>query len=457
MDFATLPPEVTSGWMYTGPGSGPMLSAAAAWDGLASELSTAAAGYRSVLSELTDHQWQGPASASMNAAAAPYAAWMSATAEQAQQAAEQARSAAAAYEAAHAMTVPPPVIATNRSLLASLVATNILGQNAPAIAATQAHYFEMWAQDATAMYTYAGSSAAAAALAPFSQPAQATNPAGQGGQSAAVGQAAAQSGSTQVSNALQSLSTGAAQATTGTDPVSQWLINMFDSPTVVQLETLFGNLAPVSSMSSGLAVWGDAGAFSLIPLVNAWVTQFQSALGTGAAAAAASVVSDVSGDAMGATLAGSAAPAGSGGGSGMSAGLGRATSIGGLSVPGSWDVPKIKLASMATPLVEGPVGTGGMYGGVPPIGSMVNAPKGGTPALKEGPRSNLVPGLTGTGAGGQQAGSRWTEFDPNNPTEGPLSERDELEGLRKAVGELGRQRDILREQAAILLNKAMQR
>lgn len=456
MDFATLPPEVTSGWMYTGPGAGPMLSAAAAWDGLASELSTAAAGYRSVLTELTDHQWQGPASASMNAAAAPYAAWMTATAEQAQQAAEQARSAAAAYEAAHTMTVPPPVIATNRSLLASLVATNILGQNAPAIAATQAHYFEMWAQDATAMYTYAGSSAAAASLAPFSQPAQATNPAGQGSQSAAVGQAAAQSGSTQASNALQSLSTGAAQATTGTDPVSQWLINMFQSPTVVQLETLFGHLAPVSSMSSGLAVWGDAGAFSIIPLVNAWVTQFQSALGTGAAAAAASVVSDFSGDAMGATLAGSASPTGLGG-SGISAGLGRATSIGGLSVPGSWDVPKIKLASMATPLVEGPVGTGGMVGGVPPIGSMVNAPKGGTPALKEGPRSNLVPGLTGAGAGGGQAGSRWTEFDPNNPAEGPLSERDELEGLRKAVGELGRQRDILREQAAILLNKAMQR
>ena len=38
MDFAMLPPEVNSGRMYAGPGSGPMLAAATAWDGLAAEL-----------------------------------------------------------------------------------------------------------------------------------------------------------------------------------------------------------------------------------------------------------------------------------------------------------------------------------------------------------------------------------------------------------------------------------
>ena len=31
MDFAILPPEINSGRMYAGPGSGPMLAAAAAW------------------------------------------------------------------------------------------------------------------------------------------------------------------------------------------------------------------------------------------------------------------------------------------------------------------------------------------------------------------------------------------------------------------------------------------
>ena len=74
------------------------------------------------------------------------------------------------------MTVPPPVIAANRAQLASLVATNFLGQNTPAIAATEAHYGEMWAQDAAAMYGYAGSSAAATKLhTVHARPTQTTN------------------------------------------------------------------------------------------------------------------------------------------------------------------------------------------------------------------------------------------------------------------------------------------
>ena len=56
----------------------------------------------------------------------------------------QATAAASAYETAFAATVPPPLIVANRSLLAPLVATNILGQNAPATAATEAYDAEMW-------------------------------------------------------------------------------------------------------------------------------------------------------------------------------------------------------------------------------------------------------------------------------------------------------------------------
>src|SRR6202007_78202 len=96
-------------------------------------------------------------------------------------AATQARAPGAAYEASFAMTVPPPVVAANRVQLAALVATNILGQNTPAIAVTEAHYGEMWAQDAAAMYGYAGSSASAGKLVPLSDPASTTNPGGLGG------------------------------------------------------------------------------------------------------------------------------------------------------------------------------------------------------------------------------------------------------------------------------------
>ena len=54
-------------------------------------------------------------------------------------------------DAGEAFLVHPTPVAANRATLAALVATNVLGQNAPAIASTEAHYAEMWAQDATAM------------------------------------------------------------------------------------------------------------------------------------------------------------------------------------------------------------------------------------------------------------------------------------------------------------------
>ena len=190
MDFGALPPEINSGRMYAGAGPGPLLAAAAAWDDLASELGSNASSYQSVISGLGS-SWQGPSSTSMAAAAAPYVAWMNTTAAQAEETANQARAAVAAYEAAFAATVPPPVIVANRTLLMTLIATNFLGQNTPAIAATEAHYMEMWAQDAAAMYGYAGSSAAATQLTPFTEPPQTTNAAAEPMQAAAATQATA--------------------------------------------------------------------------------------------------------------------------------------------------------------------------------------------------------------------------------------------------------------------------
>jgi len=174
MDFALLPPEINSGRMYQGPGSGPLLAAAAAWDGIATELNAAATSYGSVIAELTAGPWLGAASAAMMTAAQRYVAWMGSTATQAEQTATQAKAAAAAYEVTFAAMVPPAVIAANRALLQALVSTNLFGQNTPAIAATETLYAEMWAQDATAMYGYAGASASATTLPPFSPSPQTT-------------------------------------------------------------------------------------------------------------------------------------------------------------------------------------------------------------------------------------------------------------------------------------------
>ena len=231
MDFAFLPPEINSGRMYTGPGAGPMLAAAAAWDDLAAELSSTAASYASTVSSLTGGTWQGPSSESMATAAATYVEWMNTTAAQAEETGSQAKAAVAAYEAAFAATVPPPVIEANRALLMMLIATNILGQNTPAIAATEAHYMEMWAQDAGAMYGYAGSAGSASVLTPFTEPPQTTNPAGTAQQSAAAAQAGTSGASnigtelTQFINslptALQNLANGLVQSpTTSTNLLS---------------------------------------------------------------------------------------------------------------------------------------------------------------------------------------------------------------------------------------------
>jgi PPE-repeat protein len=177
LDFGLLPPEITSARMYSGPGSEPTMVAASAWDALGAELDSFARGHSSVISALADEAWAGPASQAMAAAAAPFAQWAASTAIRAEHAASQARAAAAAFEAAHSAVVPPPVVAANRTLLAHLIATNILGHNTARIAATESAYDAMWVQDAHAMHGYATSSSAATKLAPFTGPPPTTNPA----------------------------------------------------------------------------------------------------------------------------------------------------------------------------------------------------------------------------------------------------------------------------------------
>uniref|UniRef100_UPI0035C9CAC0 PPE family protein n=1 Tax=uncultured Mycobacterium sp. TaxID=171292 RepID=UPI0035C9CAC0 len=365
MDFAALPPEINSARMYSGPGSGPMLAAAGAWNGLADELASASNSYSSVIFGLISGPWRGPASASMAAAARPYAAWMRATATQAEQAGTQATAAAAAYHAAFAMTVPPPVIAANRSLLASLVATNILGQNTPAIAATEAHYAEMWAQDAAAMYNYAGDSAAASTLTPFPTPPQTANPAGQAAQGAAIAQAAGTSAGT-TTTTLSQLTTAIPQA-----------LQSLASPgsSAASTSGLLGILGMDPSNYSGVLDW--LGNSPLGFNANLWNTIFSSGfympgnwLGTlseipgllGGDAAA-----EAAGDAAGAAAEGAAAAEGLGagalGGAGgleglgaaVSAGLGRAASIGPLSVPPSWTAAAPPISPLSAALGHTPL------------------------------------------------------------------------------------------------------
>ncbi len=333
MDYALLPPEVNSARIYTGPGSAPMLAAATAWDGLAVDLESTAAAYQSAISELTSGPWLGPSSASMAAAATPYVTWMRTAATQAAQSATQAKMAAGAYDTVFAMTVPPLVIAANRSLLMSLIATNLFGQNTAAIAATEAHYMEMWAQDALAMYGYAGQSATASALAPFAPAPQTTSAAGLASQGGALAQSTAGSAGT----GAQTLASMGSQLLGAVPTALQILAQPAQSGILDFLG--FTSLQSFLALGNLLAPYNMAAATVNMGIGATHLAQWP-AVGGAAVEAGSGTGSLVS-----------AAPAGLGG-SAVSASVGQANAVGRMSVPSGWTVaaPEVRTVARVLPI-----------------------------------------------------------------------------------------------------------
>jgi PPE-repeat protein len=376
-DFAALPPEINSGLMYAGPGAGPMIAAGAAWDALADDLYLAATAYGSVVSDVASW-WLGPSSVSMAAAAATYVSWITATASQAQLTAAQAMAAVAAYEAAFVMTVPPPVIAANRALLLALVATNFFGQNTPAIMATEALYVEMWAQDAAAMYGYAGASSAASALTPFTTPLPTTNSSGLAGLAAAVTQAAGTSAGTgtqtvaplssaAVPGALQGLASTMASSSSSTSPLSSLTTLTSSTAATSGTSLVSGAASSVSMATSGVSMLGSAGSLMnpVGPATATFARSFQmsgSVMSTGVGSGAGALSSPGIG------------------GTAITATAGRAASLGALSVPQGWTSAAPAFSQVASALPSGarvtsPVVPAGQTSpvGVPPSNSTERA------------------------------------------------------------------------------------
>jgi PPE-repeat protein len=391
-----------------------MLAAAEAWDGLAAELGIASTGYGSTMSELTSSPWIGPTSLTMMAAVTPYVSWLSTTAAQAEDTANQARAAVAAYEAAFAMTVPPPVIAANRALLMALIATNFFGQNTPAIMATEALYAEMWAQDAAAMYGYAGASAAAATVTPFAQPPQTANQDAASQQSSAVAQAAAtpagqaatvaqnaiaaapstsaQTTASTTTAATTSTTTGATTATTTsgattttTGPALTWLQQF--------LQNTFANTPPgaygLGLTNSNLnALRQVFQAYFGVGLGNfGWSYGQQLTFGTGTTAGAGGAWYPTP------QFAG-LAPFGNGGAP-VSAGLGQASTLGRLSVPAGWPgaTPEAVQEAQLVSSVRGvPPTSNAMLNGVPMGGNAAGVGRrGGGYVVRYGFRHAVMP------------------------------------------------------------------
>jgi len=392
VDFGTLPPEVNSARMYSGPGAEPMMIAATAWDELAAELGTAAGGYNSVISELTGAAWAGPASASMVSAVVPYVTWLSAIAGHAEQTAIQARAAAAAFETAFAMTVPPPVIAANRVLLATLVATNFFGQNTPAIAATEAQYAEMWAQDAAAMYGYAASSAAAAEVPRLTPPPNTTSPDAESAQFAAAAQAATTSAghvahvaattaqfasAATVPQTLRQLSTSAATST------HYFIWNTVEDFLKYGLPTPANNWAGLTPANYTTVIKQTLQAYFGVGIGNfGWSMGQQLTFGPGGSTIG-------SGGAWYPTPQFSAiglVPHGGGGVGAVAAGANQAGRIGALSVPPGWATPVAEVGPAATG-VEGMTGLEAAPAHTVAATAPTNAVLGGVPAGSPGRRS----------------------------------------------------------------------
>ncbi|TDK96320.1 PPE family protein [Mycobacterium paragordonae] len=343
MDFGALPPEINSLRMYTGPGSAPLLAAVTAWNEIADEMRLAATAYESVISALVSDGWLGPAAAAMTAAVVPYVTWMSATGLQAEQTAGQAAAAAAAYEAAFAMTVPPAVVAANRAQLLLLVATNFLGINTPAIAATEAEYAEMWAQDATAMYVYAATAAEAATLTPFVEPDQTTNPGAPAAQAAALYQASG-SAVTQtelpqlmsaVPGSLQQLASPAAASPFDNIPQTGLLADILNF-----LDGNDGNPYGIflnSNLVNGIVAAQFVSPTIIFPATTDALADVE-AVADGAADAAPAAA-----DASSATAGLTASQSG-----GVGAGVNQASFVGRLSVPPSWTTA-VEVANRVVP------------------------------------------------------------------------------------------------------------
>jgi PPE-repeat protein len=370
--------------MYIGPGSDSMMSAAEAWAGLASELYTTANAYQSAIASLTAGTWIGPSSASMAAAAASYVSWLKGAATQAEEAATQARAAAAAYEEAFASTVPPPLVTANRTRLARLLASNLFGQNTSAIATTEAQYAEMWAQDAAAMYRYAGSSASATALTPFESPRQNTNPGGQAAQTAAITQATGTSaGNVQqtlsaVPTALQSLATATPSSSLGT--LSDLISIFLDLPADVGELAVDVPLSTLGIVSLPLDIGGYGTGVHSDELISGWageaswpnhgpapIKEFPAPL---------------------TNLRPGTVPVPK-----VSAGLGDANPVGNLSVPATWTIATPAVLPISYTMPELPAAAGPEGGSTP--GSSTTW---GQMALA-GMAGRAIAGTLGTGAG----------------------------------------------------------
>jgi PPE-repeat protein len=251
----------------------------------------------------------------------------------------------------------------------ALIATNILGQNTPAIFMTEFEYMEMWAQDVAAMLGYhGGAMGVAAALPAFSFPP--VNLTGLAGLVAPLTNVASSVGSVIAASPVMGVTSVATSAVGQVSSLASAL-PISSLQTVAQV-----GMMPVSMMMSPIMMAAQAG------MGGANSAGLAGATGAAGAMDPAKFVS-------------SAGPVGKGLGGGMGglggaeAGLGKARLVGAMSVPPTWQ------GSAPSRMVSAAMS--GMAGEVPAAAAAAGAPMGGGMPMMPMP-------MGGGGAGGGMPG-----------------------------------------------------